>query len=173
MTTTAGAFQLQQTTVCWISGAFPGSVGPWNARRSGLHQGEHRGAGHLRSRSCRPALSDLGRGGTARLADRRDKVSASALDAKQDQPRPLSPRELRRQAIERTLARAIRGAARDGGQIAYRVILERDDKASTIRAAFRRVKGQEGSADVNLLTVGGGLFVAKRPQRRGRRAAAS
>lgn len=98
------------------------------------------------------------------------RVPASALDSKEGQPRALSPRELKRQALERSLRLAVRRAAADGERAAYRVVLEPDDKVSTIRAAFSRVKEAEGTADVNLLSLGDALYVAKRPQRRGRRA---
>lgn len=62
-----------------------------------------------------------------------NRVSATMLDAKQQRPRPLSPREVKRQALERTLARAIKGAAQDGGMVAYRLVLEPEDKPSTVR----------------------------------------
>lgn len=96
------------------------------------------------------------------------RVSAAALDAKTDKPKQLGSRELKRLALETTLARAIRGASQHGGRVAYRVILEKDDKSSTIKSAFKRVRQAEGIGDINLLTVDGGLYVAKRPQRRGR-----
>lgn len=101
------------------------------------------------------------------------RVSSAAFDAVKERPRQPSARELRRQGLEKALARAIRGAAQDGGRIAYRLILERDDKASTVKAAFGRVKQAEGVVDVNLLTVGNALYVAQRPQRRGRRTRAA
>lgn len=96
-------------------------------------------------------------------------VTASALDAKPDSRRAASPRELRRIALERVLATGLRGAAKDGGRIAYRVILEDGDKASTIKAAFKRVKIAARDTEVNLLTVGDSLYIAKRRQTRGRR----
>ena len=97
------------------------------------------------------------------------KVNAALLDTKADEPRQLSAREMKRLALERVLARAIKGAAQDGGRVAYRLILDKDDRLSTLKAAFKRVKQAEGQGDVNLLTVGDVLFVARRAQMRGRR----
>ena len=96
-------------------------------------------------------------------------VTASALDIKPESQRAASPRELRRLALERVLATALRGAAKDGTRIAYRVILEDGDKPSTIKAAFKRVKIAARDTEVNLLTVGDAMYVAKRRQTRGRR----
>lgn len=97
------------------------------------------------------------------------KVSAARLDATPDRPRRLSAREARRQALERALGRAITGA-HENRDTAYKLILEADDKQSTVRLAFNRTKARLGAADVNLLAADGGLWIAKRPQRRGRRA---
>jgi hypothetical protein len=64
-------------------------------------------------------------------------IDSSALNAKEERPPPLSPRESKRQALERTLGRAISGAAPDGGRTAYRLILEARDKVSTVRAGLQ------------------------------------
>ena len=98
------------------------------------------------------------------------RVNSSAFDAKPEGQRAASPRELKRLALERVLATALRGAAQDGGRVAYEVVLEPGDKVSTIKSAFKRVKTAARDTEVNLLTVGDSLYVAKRPQTRGRRA---
>jgi hypothetical protein len=81
-----------------------------------------------------------------------------------------SPREAKRLALERTLERAIRGAQFDG-TVAYRVRLDPDEKLSTVRIAFKRAKLAALADGVNLVTASGGLWIARTPQRRGRRPA--
>jgi hypothetical protein len=99
------------------------------------------------------------------------RVSAALFDAKADLPKQPGPRELKRMALERRIGRAIKGAASDGGRIAFQLILQDDDRPSTIRAAFMRVRAEQGASDVNMLGLDGKWFIAKRPQRRGRRPA--
>lgn len=95
------------------------------------------------------------------------RVSADALDRTTGRP---GPREAKRMEVERALERAIQGAEKDQA-IAFRLALEEGDKASTVRAAFNRARDRTGATTVNLLTVEGHLYIAQRPQQRGRRAA--
>jgi hypothetical protein len=96
------------------------------------------------------------------------RVSAALLEpSKTSSQRPLSARELRRRALERDLEAALRRA--DGEpQAAFKIDLEEGDKAPTIRLAFLRVRQHVGLSGVNLFSRDGALFMAKRPQTRGR-----
>lgn len=96
------------------------------------------------------------------------KVSAELLEpSKASSRRPLSAREQRRRALEQALEAAVRRA--DGEpQAAFKIDLEKEDKAPTVRLAFFRVKERVGLSDVNLFSRDGALFIAKRPQTRGR-----
>lgn len=97
------------------------------------------------------------------------KVSAELLNPGRDKGgRPPSARELRRRALEKELDRAIRAAEADP-QMALQVTLDEGEKAATVRAAFGRVREQAGSTGVNLFARDGTLYIAKRPQTRGRR----
>jgi hypothetical protein len=49
------------------------------------------------------------------------------------------------------------------------VTLDEDERLSTVRKAFGRVKKQLGADGVNLVTANGGWFISRVPQRRGRR----
>jgi hypothetical protein len=95
------------------------------------------------------------------------KISAVVLDAPQKQ-RGLTPRQLARLEMERSLEKAIKNVHADTGA-AFRLRLEDGEKPTTIRAAFNRVKSSVGLADVNLFRIGDDLVVAAREQRRGRR----
>ncbi len=73
--------------------------------------------------------------------------------------RAPSPRELRRQRLEAGLEHVIGEVAEDA-TAAFRVSLLADEKPSTVRAAFRRVKARVGGHGVRLVTVGGRLYIA-------------
>jgi hypothetical protein len=94
------------------------------------------------------------------------KVNAEVL-AEPARGRASSPRELKRLQLESKLERAIRDARTDR-KVAFLVTLE-DEKAPAVRQAFNRVKAREGADGVNLVTVGGELYIAQVAQRRGRR----
>ena len=79
-----------------------------------------------------------------------------------------TPRQRRRRELESVLRDAIDGARRDA-DFAYKVTLEPDDKLAGVRAAFKRVKERVSATEVNLVTVGSSLYIAKVPRRRGRR----
>ena len=100
------------------------------------------------------------------------RVSADRLDkpARQARRRVLSPRERRRLALERQLESAITAANATEGA-AFRVELGSEDKVPTVRLAFNRVRERVQAPAVNLLARNGALFIAKRPQSRGRRRA--
>ncbi len=96
------------------------------------------------------------------------RVSAELLEpSKNTSQRPLSPREQRRRALEQDLEAAVQRADREP-QAAFKIDLEEGDKAPTIRLAFLRVKERLGLSAVNLFSRDGALFIAKRPQTRGR-----
>jgi hypothetical protein len=96
------------------------------------------------------------------------KVSADLLEpSKTSSQRPLSARELRRLALEQDLEAALRRADSEP-QAAFKIDLDEGDKAPTIRLAFLRVKERVGLSGVNLFSRDGALFIAKRPQTRGR-----
>jgi len=102
------------------------------------------------------------------------KIRQVSADALQPSPRAkaVSPREQRRIELERKLARVIRSALQDPS-IGYRLTLDRDEKAATVRAAFNRVKARAaGASGVNLFKSGNDLVVAQREQTRGRRPSA-
>lgn len=82
--------------------------------------------------------------------------------------RAPSPRELKRRELEAALSRVIREAAGDPAS-AFRVTLLADEKLFSVRAAFKRAKAAVGADAVNLVTVGGDLYIAATLQRRGRR----
>ena len=85
------------------------------------------------------------------------------------QPRPPSPRELKRRELEAALGRVIAAVAHDSG-LAFLVTLEEGEKLPTVRAAFNAAKAHQGGGAVNLVTVAGNLYIAATPLRRGRRA---
>lgn len=96
------------------------------------------------------------------------KVSAELLDpSKHSSQRPVSAREQRRRALEQGLEAAVRRADREP-QAAFKIDLDEADKAPTIRLAFIRVKERVGLSEVNIFSRDGALFIAKRPQTRGR-----
>lgn len=95
------------------------------------------------------------------------KVSAALLEPAKSAERPLSPGARRRRALERDLERVLRRADRDPNA-AFKLDLDEGDKAATIRLAFLRVKQRVALSEVNLFLRDGSLFVAKRPQTRGR-----
>lgn len=96
------------------------------------------------------------------------KVSAALLEpAATSTQRRVSARERRRRALEQGLERALRRANREP-QAAFKIDLDEGDKAPTIRLAFLRVKERVGLSEVNLFSRDGALFIAKRPQTRGR-----
>jgi hypothetical protein len=99
------------------------------------------------------------------------KVSADVLDAPPKQ-RGLTPRQVARLELERSLEKAIRDAHADKAA-AFRLRLEDGEKPTTIRSAFNRVKSSVGLAGVNLFKIGDDLVVAAREQRRGRRPGAA
>jgi hypothetical protein len=81
----------------------------------------------------------------------------------------LTPRQRARLELEQTIDEALRAAAGDA-DAAFRLTLDDGEKPATIRQAFNRVKTRTPSgADVNLISHDGELYIAKRPQRRGRR----
>jgi hypothetical protein len=82
----------------------------------------------------------------------------------------MSPRERRRRELEDALASAIRSSQTDENA-AFKVDLETGDKVPTIRLAFNRVRERLGANTVNLFSRGNSLYIANRPQTRGRRAA--
>jgi hypothetical protein len=97
------------------------------------------------------------------------KVSADMLDRpSQARSRELSPRQQKRRALEQALETAISRAASES-DAAFRLDLDDDEKAATVRAAFRRVRERTGATAVNLFARDDALIVAKRPQTRGRR----
>ncbi len=95
------------------------------------------------------------------------KVSATVLDAPPP-PHGLTPRQLARQELEKSLEKAISDAHGDASA-AFRLRLDAGEKVATIRGAFGRAKTRAGHGDVNLFKVGDDLFIAARPQKRGRR----
>lgn len=97
------------------------------------------------------------------------KVDAAVLDTRPQQPQS-TPRQRARAELERALGKAITDAHADG-RSAYRVRLDEGEKASTVRLAFNRARLNSGLQGVNLLKVGNELFIARRPQTRGRRPA--
>lgn len=66
------------------------------------------------------------------------------------------------------LQEAIDGARQDPA-VAFLVTLDAEEKLSTVRSTFKRVKRRVGASDVNLVTVASGVYIAQVPQRRGRR----
>jgi hypothetical protein len=82
--------------------------------------------------------------------------------------KPETPAQRRRRELESSLQEAIDGASHDAAA-AFVVTLEPDEKLSGVRSAFKRVKGRADAAEVNLVTVDGTLYIARTPQRRGRR----
>ncbi len=98
------------------------------------------------------------------------KVSATVLDTP-SQPRGLTPRQLARLELDRSLEKAISDAHADKSA-AFRLRLDAGEKVATIRVAFNHAKTGTGHSDVNLFKVSDDLFIAARPQRRGRRAKA-
>jgi hypothetical protein len=82
--------------------------------------------------------------------------------------KPETPRQRQRRELESALQGAIDGASQDAAA-AFVVMLEPDEKLSGIRSAFKRVKGRADAAEVNLVTLDGTLYIARTPQRRGRR----
>lgn len=99
------------------------------------------------------------------------KIRQVSADVLQPSPRAkaVSPREQRRIELERKLARVVRSALQDPAT-GYRLTLEGDEKAATVRAAFSRVKARAAGANgVNIFKSGDGFIVAQREQTRGRR----
>jgi len=97
-------------------------------------------------------------------------VSADVLDRPPRRPqRELSPRERRRLALEAALENAISSAKVDPSA-AFRVDLEQGEKVPAVRLAFNRVRERLAAGGVNLLSRDSVLFIANRPQTRGRRA---
>ena len=88
--------------------------------------------------------------------------------ARDTSPTVETPRQRKRRELESVLRAAVDGARQDAA-FAYLVTLEADDKHSGVRAAFKRVKERAGATEVNLVTVGSALYIARTPQRRGRR----
>lgn len=79
--------------------------------------------------------------------------------------RAPSPRELRRTKLEVGLERVIREVAEDPGAV-FQVSVLADEKPSTVRAAFRRVKARMGADGVRLVTVDGKLYITGTTRRR-------
>lgn len=98
------------------------------------------------------------------------RVAAALLDRQRTTPaaKAESPRERTRRELEAKLGEAVEGARLDAS-IAFRVTLDDGERASSVRAAFKRVKYRIGAAEVNLITVDGELYIVRHPQRRGRR----
>jgi hypothetical protein len=96
------------------------------------------------------------------------KVSASILDQRPVRSSKLSPRERKRRALDSKLEIAVRATAANS-DIAFRVDLDQGDKLPTVRAAFYGIRERTGAAGVNIFTKNGVLFIANRPQTRGRR----
>lgn len=79
--------------------------------------------------------------------------------------RASSPREVRRKKLEAGLERVIAEVAEDPGAV-FQVNLVADEKPSTVRAAFRRVKARMDADGVGLVTVDGKLYIAVKSTRR-------
>ncbi len=95
------------------------------------------------------------------------KISAAVFDAP-PQPKALTPRQLARLELERSLEKAIKDAHSDKSA-AFRLRLDEGEQPATIRLAFNRAKARIGHGDVNLFKVGEDLVIAAREQKRGRR----
>lgn len=95
------------------------------------------------------------------------KVSAELLDAR-PADRPLSHRAMKRRALEAALEGAIRLADAES-QAAFRIDLDAGEKPATVRLAFIRVRQRLGATQVNIFKRDDSLYIAKRPQTRGRR----
>jgi hypothetical protein len=95
------------------------------------------------------------------------KISPDVLDAPQRQA-SLTPRQLARLELERSLEKAATEVQGDKST-AFRVRLTDGEKASTVRAAFNRVKRRSDLGEVNLFKLGQDFVIAARPQRRGRK----